>query len=178
MNDVERRIVECRAALARTVSREAGAVLRYEECDDLVQGICETALHAAAELDVRGDEAFRAWLWTVARRYLAARKRYWGARKRDGGRVLRLGATHGAPPLVDTATGPITFADRREHLILAARAIALLLPRDRDLVRWSSEDVDVDTIARRLGISRDAAVRARSRALERLRKTFLVVSRR
>ncbi|MCK6459941.1 MAG: hypothetical protein L6Q95_08615, partial [Planctomycetes bacterium] len=65
-----------------------------------------------------------------------------------------------------TATGPSTFAARREHLKLAVQALAALPPRDRDLVKSTSED------AERLGLRYDAAKQARLRALGRFRKAF------
>jgi len=179
---VRRRIVACQDALLQTVRREAGAaLLRFEGADDLVQGISCEALRAAGALELRGEEEFRAWLWTIARRHLGERRRYWFSLKRDGGRALRLttgGEDGRSTPVIDSGTGPFTFASRRENLLLATRALALLLPRDQELIRWSSEGLDVADIAGRLDISPAAAERARSRALERLRKAYLVVSRR
>jgi DNA-directed RNA polymerase specialized sigma24 family protein len=73
-------------------------------------------------------------------------------------------------------TGPSTFAARREMIALAARALDLLLPRDRDLVRWSSEGVPLEEQADRLGIAYEAVGKARQRAVERFKKTFALVS--
>ncbi len=58
----------------------------------------------------------------------------------------------------------------------ATRAIALLLPRDRDIVRWTTEGMTIEEQAARLGLSQEAATRAQSRALERLRKAYRLVS--
>ena len=58
------------------------------------------------------------------------------------------------------------------------KALAVLLPRDQQLVRWSSEGLDSGAMAERLGISRDAADRARLRALERFRKAHRLLARR
>ena len=55
--------------------------------------------------------------------------------------------------------------------------MALLLPRDRDIVRWTTEDLSIEEQADRLGISRESATKAQSRALERLRKAYRLVSR-
>lgn len=80
----------------------------------------------------------------------------------------------GAAPVADvmaSQTGPPTFAARREQLVLAAKATALLLPRDRKLVEWSSQGVSLNEMTTRLGVGIDNVTRARSRPLKRLRKT-------
>jgi hypothetical protein len=61
-------------------------------------------------------------------------------------------------------------------IALAVRALDLLLPRDRDLVRWSADGVPLDEQAERLGVAYEAAGKARQRAIERFRKTFALVS--
>jgi DNA-directed RNA polymerase specialized sigma24 family protein len=55
--------------------------------------------------------------------------------------------------------------------------MGLLLPRDRELVTWASNGLTGPEMATRLGISEEAAEKARARALERLRKAFSLVSR-
>ncbi len=172
------------ADLLALVRREGGVVLqRFETPEDLVQGIREEALRSAPSLEWRGEEAFRSWLYTIARRHLGARRDYWFACKRRQGALLRLTLTgsHGCPreraELAASLPGPSTFANRREQLTLITRAMAMLLARDREIVSWAAEGVAVEAIASRLGITRDAAERARSRALERLRKAFLLLTR-
>ncbi len=165
------------------VRREAGAaLLRFDAPEDLVQGVHQEALRAAAQFEWRGEEAFLGWLYQIARRHMSGRRDYWFALKRNCVGALRLtwtgsdGSVRQAN-LADTATGPATFAQRREQLVLMTRAIALLLPRDREIVRWTSDGVSLEDQALRLGVTADAAARARSRAIERLRKTFELVSR-
>ena len=81
-----------------------------------------------------------------------------------------------APEPAGTVTGPSTFAMRREQLSLAVRVLEALLPRDRDLVRWSSEGVSLEEMARRLDIGYAAAQRAHLRALSRFRDAFALAS--
>lgn len=159
--------------LRRFVRAHGGQLLRRESEDDLVQGITLRALERANSFRDQGAAAFRAWIATVARSYLADRANYWQALRRKPGALLRLtsGGTGGVDPAA-TATGPSTFAARREHLKLAVQALAVLPPRDRDLVRWTSEDVPLEEQAKRLGLSYDAAKQARLRALDRFRKAF------
>lgn len=178
-------LVEHRAELAAFVARSAGRILRYESADDLVQGVHLRAIERASSFRYRGPGEFIGWLETVARSHLADRHQYWHALRRRPARLVRLGtaqgASHGAAGGRDepqaTSTGPSTFTSRREQVAIALRALALLLPRDRDFVRWTCEDVPTVEQATRLGISLDAAARARQRAIERFRKAFELASR-
>ncbi|HEX5138864.1 MAG TPA: sigma-70 family RNA polymerase sigma factor [Planctomycetota bacterium] len=149
-------------------------LLDRETEEDLLQGVRLRALEHAAEFRYEGREAFFAWLHALARSYLADREKHWSALRRNPGALLRLTAADPA----STATGPSTFASRKEQLKLALEALATLLPKDRDLVRWSSEDVPLEDQAARLGVSYDAAKQARLRALERFRKAYELATRR
>ena len=176
-------LVSHRDDLSRFVARHAGRILRFESADDLVQGIHVRALARATEFRYRGREPFCAWMYTIARSHIADRHAYWAALRRRPARLVRLGTASGTGATgvgepAATSTSPSAFASRREQLDLALRALALLLPRDRDLVRWTCEDVDVATQAERLGITLDAADRARRRAVERFRKAFELASKR
>ena len=122
------------------------------------------------------------WLYRVAKSYLADRKNHWAALKRKPSRLLRLtegdvAASQDAVSPADPADGPVTLASRREQLALVVKALAVLMPRDRDLVRWSSEGLTTAEQAERLRISRVAAERARRRALERFRKAYRILAR-
>jgi RNA polymerase sigma factor (sigma-70 family) len=173
-----------KASLVALIRREAGvALLRFDTIDDLLQGVRAEAIRSAASLKWRGEPAFVGWLHEIARRHLSARRDYWFACKRNPGALLRLTTTgsSGRPmpraELADTATGPMTFAQRREMLVQATRAAALLLPRDRQIVQWTIDGLDARLIGERLGLSEAAADKARQRALERLRRTFELVGR-
>lgn len=170
--------------LAAFVARHGRSLLRYESEEDLAQGVRTCALDRGGDFEYRSEKEALGWLFTVARRYLSDRRSYWAAVKRRPRRLLRLtafGSTAGgdaaAAEPADTATGPSTSASRREDVAMALRALAILLPRDRDLVTWYSEGVAIDDVAARLAISRDAASRAQLRALERFRKAFAVLAR-
>jgi RNA polymerase sigma factor (sigma-70 family) len=162
--------------LRRFVRAHGGQLLRRESEEDLVQGIALRALERRQSF--KGGD-FGAWIVTVARSYLADRANYWQALRRKPGALLRLtsGGTGGLDPAA-TATGPSTLAARREHLKLAVAALAALPPRDRDLVKWTSEDVPLEEQAKRLSLSYDAAKQARLRALDRFRKAFELATRR
>ncbi len=183
--DLSSLLVQYQPQLLAFAQREAGIpLLRFESADDLVQGIHHEALSSPDRFEWRSEKEFLGWVFTIARRCLSARRAYWFALKRNCGKVLRLtwsgpGADASSYRLdpADTGTGPSTFAFRRERLVLATKAITLLLPRDRDIVRWTTEGKSIEEQAARLGISRESATKAQSRALERLRKAYHLVSR-
>ena len=173
-----------RDALRRLVERRGKGLLSFESPDDLVQGIHLRALEVADRFAYRGEREFLGWIARLARQHFADRHEYWSALKRNPRGLLRLSSLAstlgarprpGAPP--SPTPGPATLASRREEVDLALRAIGLLLPRDQMLVRWIGEDLPIAEVASRLGISPDAAERARRRAVERLRKAYSLVSR-
>lgn len=169
--------------IAVIVRHEARGLLRYETEEDLVQGVHLRALQRTEEFRWQGEAPFFAWLRRIAETHLADRREYWYALKRRSGRVLRLTragdgtqGTGAAPEPAATATGPSTFAARRERVLLVARVLDALLPRDRDLVRWTADGVPLDEQAARLDLAYEAAGKARQRALERFRKAFALAS--
>lgn len=165
------------AELRTFVRYRAGRLLRYETADDLVSGVHIRVLERGAGFDYRGDDAFVGWLRTVAKSYLADRVGYWTALRRKPTALLRLtgiGSDTGAPgiePVAD-ATGPITFAQRRERLDVAVRALDLLLPRDRRIVLLLREGYTATDLANQLELSQAAAEKARTRALDRFRRAY------
>jgi RNA polymerase sigma factor (sigma-70 family) len=176
-------LVAHRDMLVAYVTRHAGRILRHESAEDLVQAVHLRVLERRAAFEWRGEESFLAWLRAATRNHLVDRYAYWTALRRRPARLVRLlsagdstSGTSGAAEPPSTQTGPSTFASRREQIDVAVKALALLPDRDRDLVRWACEDVPSDEQARRLGISVEAAERARRRALERLRKTHAVIA--
>ena len=168
--------------LEALVRHEAGSLLAFEESSDLLQGVRERALARAGSFAWRGPEASLGWLRTLARSYLNDRREHWSALKRRPAALLRLTLSEdatrpGALSPASTRTGPATFAERRESIVQAVRALDLLLPRDRELVLLELEGVPLDEVGRRLGLAADSAARARLRALERLRKAWQLLQR-
>jgi RNA polymerase sigma factor (sigma-70 family) len=169
-----------RSRLNAFVRSHAGALLGFEGVDDLRQGIEVRALEQRGRFEYRSDPEFVAWLFTLARAHLADRHDYWTSLKRRSGKVLRYTVSQGRTGVrlpASTRTGPGTFAERRELLQLATRALASLPDRDRELVQMHSEQVPLDEQAERLCISYAAAQKASLRAQERLRKTFELLLR-
>jgi hypothetical protein len=176
-------LVRERAALLRFVERRAGgALLRVETSEDLVQGICAHALARTERLELRDERSLLAWVFELALNYLQDRRAHWSALKRNGASVLRLAFSESTEPglgplreLAASATGPSTFAARRETLTLATEALGLLLPRDRELVDAMCRGLSAREHGDELGLGAAAAERARSRSLERFRRAYELV---
>lgn len=176
-------LVANRVQLLRHVERRAGRVLRYETADDLVQGIHLRALKYADTFEYRGQAPFFSWLYDVARTHMNERREHWEALKRHPARLFRLTQAVSSDPgaVAEPAgdvTGPSTFAARKESLTLAVKALGMLMPRDRDLVRWSTEGLDDEEIGRRLDLEPRAAARARQRAVKRFRRAYRLLDQR
>jgi RNA polymerase sigma factor (sigma-70 family) len=171
--------------LLRYVRRNAGRLLRRESAEDLVQAIHARALEHGTGCTFVAREPFLAWLYKVAASHLADRHSYWSALRRSPDRLLRLtrAGSDTADPLAvpepaTHATGPGTRAGRDEDSRRAARALALLPPRDRLLVEGLAADVPLDAQAERLGISYTAARQSRHRAVARFRTAYAALLRR
>jgi RNA polymerase sigma factor (sigma-70 family) len=179
------------AALERThdplvayLQREAKGLLARESIDDVVQGVHVRALRQAAQVELRSDGEFFNWLKIVARQHVLDRQKYWGALRRQGGAMLRITASPASSDAGGAGfepagawTGPATYAMRREMIELAASAVKTLLPRDQELVRYTTDGVPIEEIAKLLGVSYDAAEQARRRAMERFRKSYELLTR-
>ena len=182
-NEFARWLERHRDDVLRFVERRAGgALIRMESAEDLAQDVCARALRHADKFELRDEPSFRAWLFEIARNHLDDRRDYWSALKRVGSDVLRWSPpeTTGIAPLevrdlAASVTGPSSFAVRREQLAIAAKALALLLPRDRELVEGASRGLSAGEQAAIFGTSTAAVESARKRAFERVRKTFRLV---
>jgi len=177
-----RLLTEEREELLAFVRRRAGrTTLRMETAEDLVQGVTAHVLERAERAAGLDESARRAWLFRVADNFLKDRRDHWSSLKRLGSRVLRMsfadGDTRDLEPvreLASSVTGPSTFAVRREQLELAAVAMDMLLPRDRDLMGGLCNGLSVREEAERFGLTLNAAERARERAVQRFRSSFKI----
>lgn len=167
------------------VRKHATTLLAYEAVEDLMQGVHVRCVEQQASFVYRSEPEFLAWAYAIVRGHIADRHDYWSALKRRSGRVLRYTMSQGSeagrsgvqlPP--GSRTGPGTFAERRELLAIATRALAALPTRDQQLVQWHSEKVSLEDQASRLNITYAAAQKAGLRALERFRKTFELLTSR
>ena len=181
---LESALTEHRAELITYIKLHAAGLLRFESAQDLYGGLVLELLSKGALFESRSPVEDTAWLRETARFYMANRRRYWSALKRDTGRLMRTGLGGANPSsaggLVDFAasqTGPSTFAFRREQLVILTQALSVLPERDRRLVELASTGASNEDIAGQLGLSHSAAAKAKSRALERLKKAHELAAR-
>lgn len=177
-----RLLLQHQSAIAAHLRREGAGLLRYESVSDLEQGVRLHAIRVASEFEYQSDGAFIRWIEKVARQHLTDRHRYWRAKKRDAGCLLRLTASDatesqgGAREPAGPGATPVTLAERKEQLALAARAVALLLPRDQEIVGCVARGLSIREISEELEIGYEATERARLRTLDRFRKAYRVVA--
>ncbi|NQU48654.1 MAG: hypothetical protein HQ519_08400 [Planctomycetes bacterium] len=173
-------ILTYRDELRSFIAAHAGQpLLRCETVDDLFHGLTARILKAGLEYEYQGQAEARGWVYRVTRSYLTDRARYWTALKRDSGKVLRFEASQTGQVGWDPAasqTSPSQYAVRREQVVLAARALDLLLERDRALMGWAAQGISTTEQAKLLNISYDAASQASHRAKERFRRVFALVA--
>ena len=176
--DMDRLVATHRDALMSYVTNHAGRpLLRFDTVEDLVQGTILEALNSAEGFESRGEEECRAWFFTVAHRHMIRRREYWFSMKRDSRKVAKLTLTGSrgsatSLPIPYTGSGPVTHSDRRDLVLRVTMAMAMLLPRDRELLRWAAEGASTKELAERLEMTEASAGQARLRAFDRLRKAY------
>ena len=125
--------------------------------------------------------AFHVWLEAVVRNELNARRAYWNAARRAAGHLLRITsgpvtrAGGGLNPSA-AATGPLSFAERRDQVDVALRAAETLLPRDQAILEMERKGGSIAEIAAEFAMSKAAAGKARQRALDRFRRAFELIA--
>jgi RNA polymerase sigma factor (sigma-70 family) len=179
--DFNQRIEDHRDMLTGYLARHAGPpLLRFDTVDDLVQGTILEALGSASDFQLRTQEEWRAWLFTLARRHVMRRREYWFSLKRDSRAVVKLTLTgsrgsQAELSIPDPSSGPVTRADRSELQLRITKAMAMLLPRDREIVRLSAEGSTTEDLSQHLEITKESASQARLRAFGRLKKAYQVL---
>ncbi|MHC4449627.1 MAG: sigma-70 family RNA polymerase sigma factor [Planctomycetota bacterium] len=184
--DLSQLLTRHRSRLVGYFERNGRSIRQHESPEDLAQGVALHALANEGYFHYQGERQFIAWMLKVARQHLSRRLVHWGAAKRDAGPMMRLtfgietqgGGSRGAVRMpAAEGPGPATHASNLEELAIAARAVDGLPPRDREIVRMMTRDVSSSEIAENLGISPEAATKARQRAIERFRKIYTILER-
>ena len=153
---LERHLPDLRAYVRRNMD---AALAQRESCADLVQSICREALQSKGQFEFRGEAAFRQWLLQMALHKLIDRRRFYRARKREGGQLeptagsgfdldqlARLARTLGASPSSE--------ASLREELAVLAAALDKLAEPDRAMIRMIHlEGLTHADVAERVGCS-------------------------
>lgn len=148
--------------------RTGQALRAHEDSLDLMQETYLAARTAFARFEDRGDGAFVRWLCRIAENCIRARADHHAARKRrppaELARVSQLLSRIAAGTL-----GPATRAERQEQRERLAAALAGLPREEREVfVMRHFEDLDLDAIADRTGVSATSVRRLLGRAALRL----------
>ena len=170
---VDRLVTRHLPALRAFVRAHMGVGLRARESSsDLVQSVCRELLTHQERFQYPGEEAFKAWLFTTARRKIANRARDLGRQKREVAREDGGGFDEGAPPeLYDTYarfTSPSGVVLRREEVALLEGALDRLQPEQREVL----------TLAYMAGLSRAEIGRQTGRSEEAVRSMLYRASAR
>jgi RNA polymerase sigma factor (sigma-70 family) len=182
--DMDELVAAHRPALMSYVANHAGRpLLRFDTVEDLVQGAILEALNSADGFEARSEEECRSWLFTVTHRHLIRRREYWFSMKRDSSKVAKLTLTGSrgdatSIPIPYKGSGPVTHYDRRDLVLRVTKAMAMLLPRDRELLRFAAEGASTKELAERLDMTEASAGQARLRAFDRLRKAYRLLEQR
>jgi RNA polymerase sigma-70 factor (ECF subfamily) len=144
--------------------------------DDVLQITFVEAFLQIPRFDDRGEDAFVAWLMTIAENNLRDAIRALEAAKRPspGARIRRRAASDSYDTLIDaigaTRTTPSRVAGKDEAIEHLERAIGMLPPDYAEVVRaLDIEQRCVDEIAEAMGRSPGAVYMLRSRAHDALR---------
>ena len=185
MNDLEAKSCEDQPAgpprsWPATVEAMLGPVYRFVRARapaDAVDDIVQETFVAASRGIGRFDGRCPVWNWlvTIARNTIANHYRRRGSRdllteslailNSDGARVERA--------LLSESSLPDEICERREFKTLAQAALTALPPEQQDyLVARYYEDLSLDEMARRFGVSPSSANTRLFRAREALRRVF------
>jgi RNA polymerase sigma-70 factor (ECF subfamily) len=171
-----RALEACRPYLLSVANRELDTDLAAKAgASDLVQETLMQAQLGLGHFQGRTEAELRGWLRRILRHNLAHLVRYYRQTlKRKSAREISIDRDPDAEALKDNLaasnTSPSGEAIRHEELDRVHRALARLSERDRQVILWRSRDYRPwDDIGRRLGTTPEAAKRAWSRALGRLR---------
>lgn len=148
-------------------------VLERESVEDLAQSVCREAVEHVEDgrLELRGERAFKQWLYEAALFKLKARARYHRAQRRDAGREVPLerGSSSGAPRELGGSETPSRLVATAEQRAEVRRAIEALGGRDAEVLRLAVlEELPHAAVAAQLGVSEAHSRVLLSRALAKL----------
>lgn len=158
------------ALMAFLRSRLDGVVAARESIRDLAQSVCREALTDLEKLAWRGPEAFRAWLFVLATRKLADRRRFHTQERRDA-RIEKPPADDASTILSGYAslTTPSREASAKEEIARVEDALQKLPDAQREALLLSRvAGLSYAEIARQKECDESAVRRLVARALARL----------
>ncbi|MEM8710507.1 MAG: sigma-70 family RNA polymerase sigma factor [Planctomycetota bacterium] len=168
---VDRVLARWSPAVEGYLRRHAGRrVLAAESAADLAQSVCREALErlGRGDLEYRGEDALRRWLFGAADLKVKNRLRYYGAQKRGEGAAaldadVWLNAAKASDP---SPSGAAALGEDREAF---RRALENLDPRQQEAIElFHLQGLDHAEVARRLDITTSHSRTLVARALAKL----------
>ncbi len=116
------------------VHARLGSHLRaHESSVDVMQSVCRELLEARDQFDFRGEDRFRAWLFTAALNKVRERHRRLHSEKRDVARE-EAGAAHAAATVMAHLITPSQEAIGNETAVAVNAALAALTEEHREVI--------------------------------------------
>lgn len=142
-------------------ARTGRAIAGRESASDIAQSVFREVLQDADRIELKGEGAFRNWLYMQATRKVLDRAKFHGRDRRDVAREVAIPeAGPGADALLGcyaTIASPSRHAVAREELERFERAVQALPENQRDAVTMSRlMGLSYDQVAEQLGVSESA----------------------
>lgn len=142
-------------------ARSGKAIAARESAVDIAQSVFREVLQDADRIELKGEGAFRNWLFMQATRKVLDRAKFHGRDRRDVGKEV---AIHQAGPAADalldcyaTIASPSRHAAAREELARFEAAVQQLPDHQRDAVTMSRlMGLSYDQVAEQMGITESA----------------------
>lgn len=139
-------------------SRMSELLRRHDSAEDLVQSACREVLAHKDHFEYRGEEAFRAWLYTAVLQKLWAKERNLRREKRDAKRQVAIDDAALAQAYSE-ALSPSERAIAAERVRRLEEAFDKLPPQYREVIAWS----------RIAGLSREQVAAQMQRSVDSVR---------
>ena len=150
------------APLVAFIRTRAGrAIAARESAHDIAQSVFREVLVDAPAIELKGEAAFRNWLFQQASRKVLDRAKFLGRERRDVRREVATPDSHGAAEALlgayATLGTPSRHAAAREELARFEAAVAQLPDNQRDAVTMSRLlGLEYPQIAEQMGLSESA----------------------
>lgn len=149
--------------------RMGPALAAREHCSDVIQSVCRELLQGRERFEYRGEEAFRAWLFTAATHKILQKARYHKAPPRDVAREVPISVHRELARAYSSCITPSREVSAREQVVAFEAAFDRLSEQDREIIALVRiAGLPHAEVARRLGRTVEGSRTLLRRALVRL----------